>query len=102
MPHVFFTYKLRDPADAEELERRLATEIAPAALAVATVLSLTLHKAIDWPGSSADASDYIEAIEVADLERWSDEVADAIVELHGSLRPLLAESGMTVTEVLET
>jgi hypothetical protein len=96
-PRVFFSYSLRDPAEADQFIERINREVAPAALAEETVLDWKLHRSLDWPGSSDDRPDFVCVVDIADLRVWSDGASDSITRTLGGLSDLVRRIAMTVT-----
>jgi hypothetical protein len=97
MPTVFFSYYLRDPTESDQFIERINREVAPAALAEETVVDWTLHRSLDWPGSSDDRPDFVCVVDVTDLRAWSGGAADSITSTHGGLNDLVRRITMIVT-----
>ena len=98
MPRVFFSYYLSDPGAADRFVHAMTEHVAPAARAEESVLAWNLHRTLDWPGSSDDEPNFVCVVDIADLQRWSDETSDSIMRTHGALRGFLKRIAMTVTE----
>lgn len=97
MARIFFSYFLKDATVSEEFESRILRDVAPRALAEESVERWTLHRTEVWPGSSDDAAEYICVVDVADLDLWSSDASESIVESHGSLGSLVRRIAMAVT-----
>ena len=95
MATVFFFYFLRDAADAAEFERTVVNDVLPDALAHPTVLDWKLHRAVDWPGASAEYADYVCVVPVSDLAVWSQDASESIAKTHGALAGLVKHIAMT-------
>jgi hypothetical protein len=98
MARVFFNYYLRDGASGEAFEDAILSGVKPVATAAEGVLGWSLHRTVDWPGSSAEKPDYVSVVDVSDLDLWADDAADSIVSTHGALSPFLVRIAMTVAD----
>jgi hypothetical protein len=98
LPRVFFHFYLRDDVEAPAFEGSMLGGVRPAALAEESVLSWSLHRTVDWPGSSAEGPDYVSVVDVTDLDVWSDGAAESIESTHDALAPFVRRIAMTVTD----
>ena len=102
MPRVFYSYYLSDSGAAEPFVEAMRTDVGPAAIAEETVLNWSLHRTLEWPGSSDDAPEFVCVVDVADLRTWSDTASDSIGRTHGALTRLVKRITMTVTDDVGT
>jgi hypothetical protein len=97
MPRIFFSYYLADAGATEEFLRRIASEVAHAARGEESVLGWSLHRTVDWPGSSDQRPDFVCVVDITDLRAWSTGAAESIVATHSGLGGLVKRIAMTVT-----
>ena len=73
--HVFFLNTLREGVEASEYERWLREVDYPAARSLRTIRSYHVVRVDGQLGECRTTCDYVEIVEIADLERYREELA---------------------------